>query len=238
MTTPDSPVPAEVAERLAAVRARIARAAARAGRPASSVTLIAVSKTYGPDHVRAAQAAGQAAFGENRVQEALQKIAATTELPIEWHLIGHLQSNKARKVVGPFALIHSIDSLALLERIDEAAGQRQVVQRVLVQVDLAQEATKFGASIDETRTMLRATARLPHVRVEGLMLIPPACDDPEDARPWFTQLRQWRDRLVGEGLSASPLAELSMGMSHDVEVAIEEGATLVRVGSAIFGSRA
>jgi pyridoxal phosphate enzyme (YggS family) len=236
VTTPES-LTAVIAERLATVRAQVARAAARAGRPASSVALIAVSKTYGPDHVRAAHAAGQTAFGENRVQEALQKIVETTELPIEWHLIGHLQSNKARKAVGPFTLIHSVDSLALLERIDAGAADHGIVQRVLVQVDLAQEATKFGASIDETRTILRATARLPHVRVEGLMLIPPAGDDPEDARPWFAQLRQWRDRLVGEGLSPSPLAELSMGMSHDVEVAIEEGATLVRVGSAIFGSR-
>jgi hypothetical protein len=161
----------------------------------------------------------------------------TTELPIEWHLIGHLQSNKARKAVGPFTLIHSVDSLGLLERIDAAASEQQLVQRVLVQVDLAQEATKFGAPVDEVRAMLRAAPRLSHVRIDGLMLIPPACDDPEAARPWFTQLRQLRDGFVAAGLAGTGLPELSMGMSHDVEVAIEEGATLVRVGSAIFGSR-
>ncbi|MBL8142525.1 MAG: YggS family pyridoxal phosphate-dependent enzyme [Acidobacteria bacterium] len=236
MTTPESLAPL-VAERLAAVRAQVARAAARAGRPASSVSLIAVSKTFESEYVRAAHAAGQLAFGENRVQEALQKIAQTTELPIEWHLIGHLQSNKARKAVGPFTLIHSVDSLGLLERIDAAASEQQLVQRVLVQVDLAQEATKFGAPVDEVRAMLRAAPRLSHVRIDGLMLIPPACDDPEAARPWFTQLRQLRDGFVAAGLAGTGLPELSMGMSHDVEVAIEEGSTLVRVGSAIFGSR-
>ena len=236
MTTPESLAPL-VAERLAAVRAQVARAAARAGRPASSVSLIAVSKTFESEYVRAAHAAGHLAFGENRVQEALQKIAQTTELPIEWHLIGHLQSNKARKAVGPFTLIHSVDSLGLLERIDAAASEQQLVQRVLVQVDLAQEATKFGAPVDEVRAMLRAAPRLSHVRIDGLMLIPPACDDPEAARPWFTQLRQLRDGFVAAGLAGTGLPELSMGMSHDVEVAIEEGATLVRVGSAIFGSR-
>ena len=237
MTTPESLVTV-IAERLAAVRAQLARAAARAGRPASAVSLIAVSKTFDAEHVRAAHAASQVAFGENRVQEALQKIAETTELPLEWHLIGHLQSNKARKVVGTFSLIHSVDSLGLLERIDAAAAEQAIVQRVLLQEDLAGEATKFGATPDEVRGMLRATARLPHVRIDGLMIVPPLCEDPEDARPWFARLRAWRDTFVAEGLSASPLQELSMGMSHDVEVAIEEGATLVRVGSSIFGSRA
>jgi len=236
VTTSDSLVPA-ITERLAAVRARIARAAARVGRPASAITLVAVSKTFPSEYVRAAHAAGQTVFGENRVQEGLQKIAETTEVPIEWHLIGHLQSNKARKAVGAFSVIHSVDRLDLLEQIEAEAAKRGLVQRVFLQLDLANEATKFGATPDEARGMLRAASRLSHVNIGGLMIVPPYCDDPEAVRPWFVQLREWRDRFTAEDLGPSRLDDLSMGMSHDVDVAIEEGATVVRVGSAIFGSR-
>lgn len=221
--------------RLDAVRERIARAAERAGRTASSVRLVAVSKTYPVEHVRAAARAGQVDFGENKVQEGLQKIPATTDIPIRWHVIGHLQSNKARKAVDAFDWIQAVDSLALLRKIDDAAVQASRRPKVLVQVDLAGEATKFGAPPAEVPALFDADLKA--AELVGLMLLPPAVDDPNEARPWFRRLVALRDTLAGSGVPATRLAELSMGMSHDFEVAIEEGATIVRVGSAIFGER-
>ncbi len=226
-----------IAANLAAARARIAAAAIRAGRPPSAVRLIAVSKTFGPGHVLAAMAAGQRDFGENRVQEALPKIAACAAASPRWHLIGHLQSNKARKSVGPFDCLHSIDSLDLLRRLDVIAQEQARDLDVLVQVDLAGEATKSGAPPDEARAMLDEAARCRRVRVGGLMLMPPFFDDVERVRPYFRRLRAFRDEEAARGISPAHLAELSMGMSHDFEVAIEEGATMVRIGTAIFGSR-
>jgi len=226
-----------IRENLEAVRARMARAAARAARPAESVRLIAVSKTFGAAEVAAAAAAGQLDFGENRIQEALPKIDATRSLDVRWHLIGHLQSNKARKAVGPFALIHSVDSLELLERLDRVAGEAGATVEVLVEVDLAGEATKFGLSAGDLRGFVARAGELTAARVAGLMVMPPFFDDPEDARPYFRRLRALRDGLAADGVPPSMLRELSMGMSHDFEIAIEEGATMVRVGTAIFGAR-
>ena len=227
----------EIESHLAAIRSRIAAAAAAAGRTPTDVSLLAVSKTFGPDHVRAAYAAGQRDFGENKVQEALQKQEATADLAIRWHLIGHLQSNKAKKAAPAFAAIHSVDSVELLRRIDAAAVEAGSAPDVYIQVDLAGEDTKFGAPEADAGAIARAAASCRAARLKGLMLLPPWFDDPELARPYFRRLRGLRDRLIEEGIDAALLHELSMGMSHDFEVAIQEGATLVRVGTAIFGKR-
>ena len=229
---------AQIAENLAAVRARLDAAARRAGRDPASVTLIAVSKTFGPDEVRAAWDAGQREFGENRVQEAEQKMAATADLAgARWHLIGHLQSNKARKAVG-FAAIHSVDSVELLTRLDAAAESGGTRPEVLIQVDLAGESTKFGAPETDVEAIARMAMGARAVRLAGLMLLPPWNENQEETRPWFARLRVLRDRLVAGGIPPEALRHLSMGMSHDFEAAIEEGATMVRVGTAIFGTRA
>ncbi len=227
----------DLAHRLADVRERIARAACRAGRQPDDVRLVAVSKTYPADHVRAAAAAGQVDFGENRVQEALQKIDQTRDLTIRWHLIGHLQSNKARKAAVPFACIHSIDRVDLLDAVDGAAADAGAHPDVLVQVDLAGEPTKHGAALDAVRGLVEHAAGCRAARLTGLMLLPPLLEDPEMVRPYFRRLRELRDELGGSLVPAAMLRELSMGMSHDFEVAIEEGATMVRVGTAIFGAR-
>jgi PLP dependent protein len=228
----------EIAGNLARVRERIADAALKVGRRPEGVRLVAVSKTFPIERLRQAYAAGQREFGENKVQEALQKMDAGADMQIGWHLIGHLQSNKAKKAAGRCHWIQAIDSVDLLRRVDEAAVAAGRVVDVLVQVDLALEPTKHGAPLDQMPAILRAAPSLQGgARLRGLMLLPPLVDDPERARPWFRQLREARDRWIGEGVPAESLQELSMGMSHDFEVAIEEGATMVRVGSAIFGTR-
>ena len=228
----------DLAARLADVRDRIARAAARAGRDASGIRLVSVSKTFDAACVREAAQAGQIDFGENKVQEAQEKRARTADLPLRWHLIGHLQSNKAAKAAALFDVIHSIDSPSLVRKIDAAASQAGRTIDLLVQVDLAGEATKHGAREAELPAIVEAARACAAVRITGLMTLPPATDDPEGARPWFRELSRVRDRLLAGGIDARFLAELSMGMSHDYEIAIEEGATIVRVGTAIFGSRA
>jgi len=222
---------------LAAIRERIAAAAAAAGRRPEDVRLLAVSETFSADHVRAAHAAGQREFGENKVQEALQKSEETADLDIRWHLIGHLQSNKAKRASEAFAAIHSIDSVDLLRRVDRAAADAGATPDLYIQVDLAGESTKFGAPEGDVPGIARAAMTCRAARLRGLMLLPPWFDDPEQARPYFRRLRELRDRLVEDGIDRSHLRELSMGMSHDFEVAIQEGATLVRVGTAIFGKR-
>jgi pyridoxal phosphate enzyme (YggS family) len=226
-----------IADRLAGIRERMAAAARSAGRDPSSIRLVAVSKTFPIDVIREAYAAGHRDFGENRVQEALQKIASATDLEIRWHLLGHLQLNKARKAGLVFAAIHSVDSLELLKRIDAAAVEAGRTAELLLQVDLAGEATKSGAAPDEVPRLLDAAAACRAARVTGLMTLPPLPDSPEDARPWFRQLRELRDRWLTSGVPPEMLCELSMGMSGDFEVAIQEGSTMVRVGTAIFGSR-
>jgi hypothetical protein len=226
-----------IARNLDDVRLRIRRAAQDAGRSPADVRLLAVSKTFGLDHVRAAAEAGQGDFGENRVQEALQKIEGSADLKIRWHLIGTLQSNKVRRVVPRFSAIHSVDSLRLLEAIDTAATGAGTAPELFVQVDLAGEATKHGAPPDEAMDIVRGAARCRSARCVGLMTIPPFFDDPEEARPYFARLRNLRDTLLREGVERPMLRELSMGMSHDYEIAVQEGATIVRLGTAIFGKR-
>jgi pyridoxal phosphate enzyme (YggS family) len=220
-------------ERLKRVQERIEAAAIRSGRPASAVTLVAVSKTMPAEAIREAVAAGVRILGENRVQEAREKIARLPGLA-EWHLIGHLQTNKAKLAVSLFSRVHSLDSIRLageLDRYAEEAGKRLPC---FVEVNVGEEAQKSGADEGEVRALLAETSRLSHIRIDGLMIVPPFVPDPEAVRPFFRRLRLLRDQLVQEGF---PLTELSMGMTHDFEVAIEEGATLVRIGTALFGSR-
>jgi pyridoxal phosphate enzyme (YggS family) len=227
----------DIRSRLEEIRARIDRAASMAGRQGQDIRLVAVSKTFGLDHIRAAFAAGQRDFGENRVQEALQKIGGSTDLLIRWHLIGTLQSNKARKAADVFEWIHSVDSLELLQRLDSAASQAGRQPNLLVQVDLAGEATKHGVPADRVPAMFQAARTCRAARVVGLMLLPPWSEDPDGSRPYFSQLRKLRDQLLVQGVPTEMLQELSMGMSHDFEAAVLEGATMVRIGTAIFGRR-
>jgi pyridoxal phosphate enzyme (YggS family) len=227
-----------IAGRVAAVRERITRAAARGGRPSEDVTLVAVSKTFPATVVREAFEAGLVHFGENKVQEAEGKVEALQDLAslgLRWHLVGHLQSNKARRAVALFDLIHSLDGISLGRRVNEAGVDRGRPIRVLVQVDLAGEATKSGVPESDLMTVLEGVQGLSSLRLEGLMVLPPYDEDPEKSRPYFRRLRELRDKAIAAGLLGGN--QLSMGMSHDLEVAVEEGATLVRVGTAIFGER-
>jgi len=220
---------------LATVRGRLEAAARTAGRSPESIRLIAISKTFPSEYLRAAAAAGQRDFGENRVQEALQKIGDLADLKIRWHLVGHLQSNKVRRAVTAFHGIHSIDSLDLLLRTDRAAAEAGTSPELLVQVDLAGEATKFGVPEEDVRSLFEAD--LHAGRLVGLMVLPPWTENPDEARPWFGRLRRLRDRLERDGIPPDRLRELSMGMSHDFEAAVLEGSTMVRIGTAIFGER-
>ena len=226
-----------VADRLTEVRGRIAGAARSAGRDPSTVRLIAVSKTFPLHLIREAWTAGQRDFGENRVQEGLQKISDSTDLEIRWHLLGHLQTNKARKAGQAFATIHGVDSVELLQKLDAAAEEAGRSPELLIQVDFAGEATKHGVSPGEVPRLLDAAAALRAARVVGLMTLPPIPATPEDSRPYFRKLREVRDEWLTSGVPAPMLRELSMGMSGDFAVAVQEGATMVRVGTAIFGSR-
>jgi pyridoxal phosphate enzyme (YggS family) len=228
---------AEIADHLASVHRRIDAAAERAHRTPADILLVAVSKTFPAAAVREAASAGQRDFGENRVQEGLDKVDALQSLDLTWHLIGHLQSNKARKAAAAFAWIHSVDRIELLRKLDAAAVEIGVRPRVLVQVDLAREATKHGADEASAAVLAAAALEARAIDLRGLMIVPPFPTAPEDSRPWFRRLRELRDGLVASGLPAERLRELSMGMSHDFEVAIEEGATMVRVGTSIFGRR-
>ena len=227
-----------IAHNLGVVRERIARATERAGREPGGVRLVGVSKTFPVTYVQAAAEAGLSDFGENRVQEALDKIErSATLVDVSWHFVGHLQSNKVYKVVGVVDWIHSLDSDALLRRVAHAMEQQTKPTQLLVQVDLAGEATKYGASLDEARRMFDTAVEHEALQVRGLMVLPPWSDDPEQVRPYFKRLRELRDRFLDDGVDPTMLTELSMGMSHDLEVAIEEGATMVRVGTAVFGRR-
>lgn len=226
-----------IADRLTEVRSRIATAARSAGRDPSSIQLIAVSKTFPVELVREAHAAGQRDFGENRVQEALWKIERAAEREIRWHLLGHLQTNKARKAGATFATIQSVDSIELLQKLDLSAVEAGATPELLIQVEIAGQATRFGAQPADVPRLFEAAARLRAARVVGLMTLPPVPETPEDARPWFRRLRDLREGWLASGVPGSMLRELSMGMSGDFDVAIQEGATMVRVGTAIFGSR-
>ena len=239
-----------IADNVARVRERIEAAAARAGRRGEEITLVAVSKTFPAGHIREAYAAGVRHFGENRVQEWETKAAQVADLQdATWHLVGHLQSNKARRAVELFSAVDSVDSLALAQRLDRLAGERQSVdteggeaQRstrrlpILIEVRLAPEETKHGVEPDDLPALVDVVRTLPHLELRGLMCIPPWCENPEDARPYFRRLRDLRDAVRGAQQSEI-LSVLSMGMSHDFEVAITEGATEVRIGTGIFGER-
>ncbi|MBV8858620.1 MAG: YggS family pyridoxal phosphate-dependent enzyme [Acidobacteria bacterium] len=222
------------------VMARIERAARRVGRDPAAVKLVAVSKTHPAALVReAAESAGLREFGENRVQEAEGKIAELRDVPeLRWHLIGHLQPNKARKAVRLFDLIHTVDSASLVERLERICveeGRERL--EVLAQVDLAGEATKSGATEAELPALFELFGRSSRVRCKGLMTLPPFFEEVERVRPFFRRLRELRDEWEARGAFGGEAGELSMGMSHDYEAAIEEGATLVRVGTAVFGER-
>lgn len=224
----------DASSRLSAVLARMECATARAARPAGSVRLVAVSKTHPPEAVAAAAAAGQRIFGESRVQEARDKIACCPH-GLEWHFIGHLQKNKVRQAVPLFDMFHSIDSTGLAHAVDRVAGEAGRTVDGLLEVNVSGETTKHGFTPAELRRAFAPLAKLPRLRIAGLMTMAPYSDDPEDARPVFRALRELRDELQEK--HGWPLPELSMGMSGDFETAIEEGSTLVRVGTAIFGVR-
>jgi len=226
----------QIRERLARVQEQIAQAAQRAGRNAENVTLIAVSKTFDPTIVQKAVDAGTLELGENRVQEAVPK-AAQVKGEVRWHLIGHLQSNKVKPAVETFAVIQTIDSVKLAERVDRIAGELGKRPKVLVQVDLAQEPTKSGADERELASIVEALDSAHNLEFRGLMVLPPFFGSPEQARPYFRKLREILESLNRNRAPERKLTELSMGMSHDFEIAIEEGATMVRVGTAIFGER-
>ena len=226
----------EIRERLARVRDRVARAAERAGRRAEDITLIAVSKTFDSTTVQKAVDAGAGELGENRVQEALAK-AGQVKGDVRWHLIGHLQSNKARQAVETFDMIHTVDSSELAGRLDRIAGELGRNPSVLVQVDLAHEPTKSGALESDLPSIVEALDSARHLKFRGLMVLPPFFDSAERARPYFRELREILEGLNHSRPPERSLTELSMGMSHDFQVAIEEGATMVRIGTAIFGSR-
>jgi pyridoxal phosphate enzyme (YggS family) len=223
----------QIAQNLEEVRHRITAAAQKAGRDPAQVRLVAVSKTMPVELIREAVAAGQRLFGENYLQEARAKIEALGQAA-SWHFIGHLQSNKAKAAVALFELIHGVDRLKLARALDAAAAALGKMQDILIQVNLAGEASKSGGSPEAAPELLRQISLLPNLRVLGLMTMPPFLA-PEALRPYFRELRELRDRI--QDLTGRPLPELSMGMSGDYEVAVEEGATLVRVGTAIFGSR-
>ena len=229
-----------IADNLARVRQRMAEAAHRVGRRPEEIALMAVTKTFQPEAIREAYAAGQRLFGENRVQEFAEKASAVQDLPaIEFHLIGHLQSNKAAKAAQIFAGIDSVDSLHLAEKLNAAAARIGRRLPVLVEINIGGEAAKSGLPPDspELDALLAAAPRLASLEFRGLMSIPPFTESPQDARPYFRRLRELRDQIAARKLPAVSMDTLSMGMSHDFEIAIEEGSTCVRVGTAIFGSR-
>ena len=223
-------------DRVARVLDRVARAASRSGRTAESIRLVAVSKTHPVERVAEAYEAGLRVFGENYVREAEEKVRAVPDA--EWHLIGKLQANKVRKAVSLFGWIQAIDSPRLLAEISRRCIEAGKTLPVLVEVNLAGEGSKAGIPPEEVQALLSSAAALPGVRVRGLMAIPPMTEDPEGSRPYFVRLRELLDRCASTGGAVGEMTELSMGMSSDFEAAIEEGATMVRVGTAIFGSRA
>lgn len=226
-----------VAQNLDRVRERIEAACRRAGRRPGEVKLLAVSKTVSPERIREAFEAGVRDFGENRVQEAAAKRPALAELQVRWHLVGHLQSNKAKPARELFQWIHSLDSAKLAHKLHQAAGPSGERLPVLIEVNLGEESAKSGVGEDEVIPLAREVSRLETLELRGLMTLPPFFEDPERARPFFRRLRELAGRVDGERLPSVARLELSMGMTNDFEVAIEEGATIVRIGTAIFGPR-
>lgn len=232
------PSPEELRERLEAVRRRIAQSARLSGRSPEEVKLVAVSKTHPPELIRLAIEAGVTDLGENRVQEAEGKIPQLEGERVSWHLIGHLQSNKARRAVSLFELIHSLDSKELASRLNRlCAEEGREALPLLIQVDLGGEETKTGVTESELEGVVEQVLASERLRLRGLMTLPPFLEDAERVRPFFRRLRELRDEYRAKGAFGDSPGELSMGMSHDYEVAVEEGATMVRVGTAIFGER-
>ena len=228
-----------IAENLAEVRQRIVSAARRAGRSPEEIALMAVSKTFPSEKVREAFAAGQRLFGENRVQELAGKVESLSDLSAEWHLIGHLQTNKARKAAELNVAIDSVDSLRLAEKLHASAQQSNQKTPILLEINIGGEDAKSGLAPEspELAQVLQAAPQLDHLEIRGLMAIPPFTEDPEGARPYFRRMQELRRKIAARKLPAVAMDTLSMGMSHDFEVAIEEGSTCVRVGTAIFGER-
>ena len=224
-------------KRLDEIKERIRRAAEACGRDVGSVQLVAVSKTVAPDIVREALDAGVTILGENYVQEAREKFKALVQYPVSWHFIGHLQSNKAKYAVRLFDLIHSVDSLKLAHELDKQAAKVDKIQQILVQVNISGEDTKSGISADETIELISAISLLKNLSIKGLMTMPPFFYQPEKVRPYFAALRNLRDQIKDRCIPNVSMQELSMGMTGDFEVAIQNGATLVRIGTAIFGER-
>ena len=228
----------DIAENFQRVRDRIERAAAACGRTPEDVALLAISKTFPAETISMAVAAGQRLFGENRVQEAESKIPRLGAVPgLEWHLVGHLQSNKAHKAAGLFDFVHSVDSAKIAAKLSQSCIETGKRMSVLLQVDLGQEPTKSGAEPADIASIMESISTLEGIRVEGLMTIPPYFEDPELTRPYFVALRKLGESLETERPGCLGHRHLSMGMSHDFEVAIQEGATIVRIGTALFGSR-
>ena len=228
----------QLALRLRAIRDRITTAAKSCGRPPQEVTLIAISKTHPASDIKRVIEFGAVDIGENRVQEAEGKITELGRNAARWHLVGHLQANKARRAVNLFDVIHSLDSLDLAQRLDRLCVEEDIqTLAVLIQVDLGHEETKSGIDESELTHLVEGLGPLRRLKFTGLMTLPPFFDNPEQSRPYFRRLRELRDELAARGVFASGKGELSMGMTNDFEVAIEEGATMVRVGTAIFGER-
>jgi pyridoxal phosphate enzyme (YggS family) len=223
-----------IEENLLTVKARIDDAATRAGRDPAQITLIAVSKTVEIERIREAISEGMTVFGENYVQEARTKIEEIGRRGVQWHFIGHLQTNKAKYAVRLFDLIHAVDSIKVAKELDKRGAAAGKVMDCLIEVNISQEESKFGITSEYTRTLAQEMTKLKNISLKGLMTMPPYFDDPEPARPYFIALRTLQETIAQDGI---PLPELSMGMSTDFEVAIEEGATMVRVGRAIFGER-
>jgi len=222
---------------LQAVHERIEQAATRCGRSSSEIMLLAVSKTFPAEAVREAAAAGQRAFGENYVQEGCAKVEALTDLNLEWHFIGPLQSNKTRQVANHFDWVHSIDRIKIAERLSAQRDPHRLPLQVCLQVNVSGEESKSGIEAIQALELVRQVSPLPHINLCGLMTMPPYSDNPENSRPYFQALRKLRDDISAAGIPGIHMDELSMGMTDDFEVAIEEGATIIRVGRAIFGNR-
>lgn len=225
-----------ISRNLAQINQRIRAAAEAAGRDPASIRLVAVSKIRPAADIVAAYRAGQTVFGENYIQELAPKLAEIIEA-VQWHFIGHLQSNKVKYIAGQVALIHSVDRLSLAQEIDRQWGKLGKTCDVLIQVNISGEATKSGTTEAGAVQLVRECALLPNIRVKGLMTMPPFFDDPEAARPYFAELRRLAEAIAAQRIAGVDMAELSMGMSGDFEAAVQEGATLVRIGTAIFGER-
>ena len=224
-------------ENFLSIQRRIKECAFKCGRPPESIQLVAVGKTQSADRIRKAYDAGATIIGENYIQEARQKFEQLCDLDVQWHFIGHLQSNKAKYAVRMFDLIHSVDSLKLAHELDKQAGKVGKFQKILIQVNIGSSPNKSGLTEDEVPTLILRIAKLENLRIQGLMTMPPFFDDPEKARPYFAALKHMRDSLKEHGALSPEFNELSMGMTGDFEAAISEGATLVRIGTALFGAR-